>query len=1220
MIKLEDLKPGIRVQGIEPGQSVVLRDVERYPDAANVIYRRLDGTLGERLLYRENEFELRIAQGERLWKFDADPELFRLVSEAYRIRLAHLFDPQLAVHTSNIEPLPHQITAVYEEMLQHKRLRFLLADDPGAGKTVMAGLLIRELMARGDLRRCLICVPGKLSEQWREELLTKFQLDFEIFSREMSRRGNAFTNLDRVIVSVDRAKKEDIKAQLRQSQWDLIVCDEAHQMSASSFGNRLEKTQRYRLGELLGELTHHFLLMTATPHNGKDEDFRWFLKLLDEQQFNESSVPIVDIAGSMRRMVKEDLRKFDGKPLFPERKAYTIDYSLSSDEGALYEDVTDYIRNEFQRADQLESSAKRNVGFALTILQRRLASSPKAIYQSLKRRRKRLQEQLHDGLISHGIRRKLLAEGYNEEDVEDLKEIAREEVEIEFISRSTAAGSAEELEDEVSILQRLEQRAHWLYQFGNDRKWEELCKLFDVPEMKTVSGRQRKLIIFTEYRDTLQYLLERLNGLRSPHEILAIDGSMPLHKRREVEYRFRNDPYALILVATDAAGEGINLQAAHLMVNYDLPWNPNRLEQRFGRIHRIGQREVCHLWNLVAGETREGMVYKRLLEKLQNQSNALDGQVFDVLGNSFQEVSLQSLLVEAIRYGDNPKVKARLEEAIDNTTEKEHVLELLKRQALVTDSIDYGKIMQLRDDMERASAGRLQPFYVRAFFWQAFKRFGGKLRELHREQGRFAIDGVPAALRQFAKAEGLETVKNSYKRICFDKDVIRLSDGLEADFIRPGHPLLDATINMMLSDADHVFRQGAILIDESDSCSESRVLFYLEHTIKDAVSSREAQQRTISQEVHFVEVNRAGDTRDAGSAPFLDYRPAHLGADEHAQLMLKHGWLRTDQLEALAIKYAINYLVPPHMDKVYDRRIKVIDKTEAAVRELQQELKAQEYRLQQQQAELDEWDNQLGERREQFEYFDWFDQLREHERFEQLERLGLNKLIDQAEQLDRLTQFEQRESQEQRLAGLREQQRWIKEYEQLEHHKQYVRKQTALLEDRQVGLINHRKNLARERQIRAVQPVIVGAALIVPSSLLLDVNATSSVSNEDQQVKEIAVRAVMDTESGLGNKPVDVRKQNRGYDLESYDSEGNLRFVVVKERRVNSDSVALSYNESITALNCADQHILALVQVSGTKATQIRYVKGFPYREPAPLEYSVEIGFRELSTYDQAPL
>lgn len=1220
MIRLEDLKPSMRLDGIEPDHTVTLRDVERYPDAVNVIYRRNDGTLGERLLYRDNEAELEVSQGELRWRFDADPKLFRLVSEAYRIRLAHLFDPQLAVHTSDIEPLPHQITAVYDEMLQHNRLRFLLADDPGAGKTIMAGLLIREMMARGDLRRCLICVPGKLSEQWREELLTKFQLDFEIYSREMSRRGNPFTTFDRIIVSVDRAKKEDTKAQLGQSRWDLIVCDEAHQMSASYFGNKIEKTQRYRLGELLGELTHHFLLMTATPHNGKDEDFHMFLKLLDEQHFDENSVPRVDIAGSMRRMVKEDLRKFDGKPLFPERKAYTIDYTLSSEESALYEDVTEYIRNEFKRADQLDSHAKRNVGFALTILQRRLASSPKAIYESLKRRRKRLELQLSDGhhFLLNGASQ--LVEDIDEEDIEGWTEVKREEVERRFVSRSTAASSVEELAEEVSTLRWLEQRAYFLCAFGNDRKWEELCKLFEIPEMKTATRRQRKLIIFTEYRDTLQYLLDKLRILRSPNEIVAIDGSKPLHKRREVEYRFRNDPNALILVATDAAGEGINLQTAHLMVNYDLPWNPNRLEQRFGRIHRIGQRDVCHLWNLVAGETREGMVYKRLLEKLQSQRNALDGQVFDVLGNSFQEVSLQSLLVEAIRYGDDPKVKARLEEAIDNSSEKERVLELLRRQALVTDSIDISKITQLRDDMKRASAGHLQPFYVRAFLRQAFEQIGGRLRELHREYGRYAIDHVPAVLRHFAKAKGLAIVRDAYKRICFEKDSIRLSDGLDAEFIRPGHPLLDATIDMMLADSSDTLKQGAILVDESEVSSETRVLFYLEHTIQDAVSSQLEKQRAISREVHFVEIDRNSNIGDAGSAPFLDYRPASSNDRANAQAILEHDWLRGEHLEGLATEYAINCLVPPHMDKVYARRIRLIDKTEAAVQELQKELQAQENRLLEQQTDLQEWNEQLGDQREQFEHFSWFEQLREHERFEQLDKLGINRLVEHVEELERLSQFEQREMREQQLQEFRELQRWIREFERLERRKQYLQKQAALLEDRQVGLIRHREKLARERQIRAVQPVVVGAALIVPSSLLSDATATSSVSNEHQQVKEIAVRAVLDTESDLGNKPVDVRKQNRGYDLESYDSDGNLRFVVVKVRRVDSDSVALTYNETITALNCADQHILALVQISGTKATQIRYIKGYPYQEPAPLEYSVDIELCELNTYDQTPL
>lgn len=309
-----------------------------------------------------------------------------MVSEAYRIHLAHLFDPVLAVHTSLVEPLPHQITAVYDEMLVRQPLRYLLADDPSAGKTIMAGLLIRELVVRGDVKRCLICAPGSLTEQWQDELQEKFQLDFNIHSREMveNSRGNAFDEHDFLIVRLDQISRSDeLQAWLKQTDWDLVVCDEAHKMSASFFGGDLKETKRYRLGKLLGDVSRHFLLMTATPHNGKEEDFQLFLPLLDADRFEgrfRDGVHQVDVSDLMRRMVKEKLLKFDGKPLFPERKAYTVNYSLSPEESTLYDAVTEYVRQEFNRAEQLESDRhKGTVGFALTILQRRLASSPAAI-------------------------------------------------------------------------------------------------------------------------------------------------------------------------------------------------------------------------------------------------------------------------------------------------------------------------------------------------------------------------------------------------------------------------------------------------------------------------------------------------------------------------------------------------------------------------------------------------------------------------------------------------------------------------------------------------------------------------------------------------------------------------------------------------------------------------------------------------------------------------
>jgi len=317
-----------------------------------------------------------------VWAFSADGDAFKLAAEATRIRLAHLFDPVLAVHTSLIEPLPHQITAVYGEMLERQPLRFLLADDPGAGKTIMAGLLIKELIVRGDVDRCLICVPGNLAAQWQDELWFKFQLRFDILTRDTydgAVTGNAFTEHSRAIVRLDQvARSDELKAQLQRTDWDLIVVDEAHKMSAHYWGQKLEETQRYRLGKLLRDITRHFLLMTATPHNGKDVDFQLFLALLDRDRFEgkyREGVHEVDVSDLMRRTVKEHLTRFDGRPLFPERRAYTVNYPLSPDEAKLYDAVTEYVRNEFDRADQLlfDDKHRGTVGFALTILQRRVS-------------------------------------------------------------------------------------------------------------------------------------------------------------------------------------------------------------------------------------------------------------------------------------------------------------------------------------------------------------------------------------------------------------------------------------------------------------------------------------------------------------------------------------------------------------------------------------------------------------------------------------------------------------------------------------------------------------------------------------------------------------------------------------------------------------------------------------------------------------------------------
>ncbi len=405
MARLEDLTRGSAVRGILSDGLVTVIAVKWLGDlAVDLTYKDAAGRVSNELVYRDREATLEIAESGAPWNFDGDGAAFRLVSEAQRIRLAHLFDPLLAVHTSLVDPLPHQITAVYGEMLTRQPLRFLLADDPGAGKTIMTGLLIKELLIRGDLERCMIVCPGNLVEQWQDEMDRRFGIPFEIMTRdqvEAARTGNWFAENRLIICRLDQLRRnEDMQEKLQQTDWDLVICDEAHKLSATYFGNEVKYTKRYRLGQLLSTLTRHFLLLTATPHNGKEADFQLFLALLDGDRFEgkfRDGVHLVDAADLMRRMVKEQLRKFDGKPLFPERRAYTVNYNLSDREAELYKDVTQYVRDEFNRADALANDGRRGtVGFALTILQRRLASSPAAIYQSLRRRRERLEKRLRE--------------------------------------------------------------------------------------------------------------------------------------------------------------------------------------------------------------------------------------------------------------------------------------------------------------------------------------------------------------------------------------------------------------------------------------------------------------------------------------------------------------------------------------------------------------------------------------------------------------------------------------------------------------------------------------------------------------------------------------------------------------------------------------------------------------------------------------------------------
>jgi superfamily II DNA or RNA helicase len=943
-MKLEDIRTGANLAGIEPTQVVsVVATVPLAEGSIQLIYRTPDGAMKERLLSRADEQSIDVATAERPFSFDGDGAAFQLACEAKRIDLAFLFDPMMAVHTSNVEPLPHQITAVYESMLPRQPLRFVLADDPGAGKTIMAGLYIRELIMRADSHRILIVAPGSLVEQWRDELFEKFGLEFHVYSTQLeqtSPSGNPFDDYARVIVRLDQlSRNEELQDKLCAPGWDLAVFDEAHKLSAHYFGSKLEKTGRFRFAEKLGAHVRHLLLMTATPHNGKEADYQLFLSLLDSDRFYgkfRDGVHKVDASDLMRRMVKEELVKFDGTPLFPERRAYTVNYTLADIEAALYESVTEYVKTEMGKADQLEGARKGSVGFALTALQRRLASSPEAIYQSLKRRKERLESRLRDEKL--GIRgRTVLAEtlAHVPEDDDDLNADEQENLEESLIDEATAAKTMAELEAESIILQGLEKQAKAVVASGQDRKWDELSKILqNNPEMRDASGRQRKVIIFSEHRDTLNYLYEKISGvLGNPDAIITIHGGTHRDERRRLQALFRSDPDVRVLVATDAAGEGVNLQNANLMVNYDLPWNPNRLEQRFGRIHRIGQTEVCHLWNLVAKETREGDVYHRLLKKLEVESEALKGRVFDILGEVFEETSLKDLLMEAIRYGDRPDVRARLSMKIDQALDHDHLKSLLNRSALAQETMSADRLFAVKEEMEKAEARRLQPFFVRAFFLRALDAVGGTAHP--RESGRFEITHVPAAIRERDRRitgrnrREHEPVLKRYERICFEREDIQPLDkpGLQrAVLMHPGHPLMLSMSDMILEEHANLLRQGAVLVDPSDEGLDPALLFLLTHEIKSSDGT------VLSKRLQFVRVGPDGNAAFAGWAPHLDLEPLPDGERSLLKNVLEAPWIAAGQ-EARALALAAGTLVPEHYNEVAHRRIADVDKTLNAVHE-----------------------------------------------------------------------------------------------------------------------------------------------------------------------------------------------------------------------------------------------------------------------------------------------
>jgi superfamily II DNA or RNA helicase len=833
-----DIKPGSIINGPRWPEPVEVKHTEDLGEYIQIVGVMLHSRTHVDQLLPKSELEQ--IQGEKSKPpFGANPRHVFLALETHRYRFASLYDPLLAMNTCKVDPLPHQIEAVYGYVLKLPRIRFLIADDPGAGKTIMAGLVIKELKLRYLVQRILIVVPGHLKDQWRREMKDRFEENFTIVDRNIVDAfygENVWNREQQIITSLDFAKQEDILASVASIHFDLIVVDEAHKMSAYRYGEKLDKTSRYRLGETLSEICTHLLFLTATPHRGDPENFRLFLDLLEPGFFATTEMVAASIKAQDNplfiRRIKEDLKDFEGRPLFLPRYVETKSFNLgveSHPEKELYNALSRYVNTQYNKA--LSKDKRRNVAFALVILQRRLASSTYALLRSLERRKHRLEELLQTALTPSPLTQSFGRGEYDLDAIEDMSEEERWKQE-EVWETLSVAENRQELEAELQTLANLIILAKAIV--DTDPPIE--IKLRHLKASLEELNREypgAKILIFTESRDTLDYLEKCLRKWQ--YSVCTIHGSMRLEDRIKAESVFKNE--AQIMVATEAAGEGINLQFCNLMINYDIPWNPNRLEQRMGRIHRYGQTKEVFIFNLVASDTREGRVLTALFNKLDEIKAALGSdKVFDVLGDIIQGKNLAQLMVEAAA---NARSMDEILKEIEITVDADYIASVRENlgESLATRYIDYTRIKEMAD---QAREYRLIPEYTEAFFKRAMETLDEGRQEVKTGRlwqprtvkeypnGSFlSVESVPFALRQIGDENGFKkrygALLRRYPLITFDKDAaMRVS---QAEFVSFGHPLFEAVLLWVERNLETSLAQGATFTDP-DGLLDGVLLFY----------------------------------------------------------------------------------------------------------------------------------------------------------------------------------------------------------------------------------------------------------------------------------------------------------------------------------------------------------------------------------------------------------
>ncbi|MFH0990330.1 MAG: helicase-related protein [bacterium] len=913
---------------LEPGQILTgnlfnepVRVVTVQPNGINIWVVGVVGTKSERFrtitLSSDDISKLTILNST--FEYTGDGGLLRLGIQALSLGIAYEFDPYFGLSISRVDPLPHQLEAVYDYLLKLARVRFLLADDAGAGKTIMAGLLLRELKLRSLAERILIVCPANLAFQWQRELKEKFDETFHVRSgRELREQYgvNLWMEEKQVITSLDLAKREDILPGLRQCQWNLVIIDEAHRMSAYAED---KKSQRYRLGELLRDSTEHLLLLTATPHRGDPANFSLFLQLLDQDAFAD----IRSIRQAMEqqkapfylRRIKEamvhfptrqDDGSYEAKKIFTKRIPATASFSIDDEEFELYQEVTRFVKRQSAKAAVKEADPRaRAIGFLMSLYQRRLASSTRSLLRSLENRARRLEENLRN---AQELTRLAPLEIPDPEEWEELEDSERERLE-RLTEAISLTNNEKDIREEIDELKVLAVKAEAVEKSGKEEKLSKLNSV--LKEQGFFENNDERLLIFTEYRDTLDYLVGKLRDWG--FNVRFIHGQMKPGSREEpgtrlyAEQEFKEGNIQ-ILVATEAAGEGINLQACHIMFNYDIPWNPNRLEQRMGRIHRYGQMKDCLIFNFVTINTIEGRILQRLLEKLQEIRNALDDDaVFNVVGEILPATHIERVLREyyAGKFGD-----VDLENRVLENVNEEKFRSICKNalEGLATKSLNLEMLVERR---ARAKERRVVPETIARFMREAASRVPYTLQPMATFPHTFNPGPTPNEIKRYQDEPDwkLGKIVHRYTRISTDR---KIAEENNLEWVTPGHPLFEALRRFTLDHSRKTFADGACFYSLKHT-SPVRLDFY-EARVVDGLG------HTIHQTLFAIELHDDGIPMSFDPNVLNDFQPAPLfnPLPEVAELPEATEWIHSHKLQ-------------PFIAEVRKERLEEIDRIERHV-------------------------------------------------------------------------------------------------------------------------------------------------------------------------------------------------------------------------------------------------------------------------------------------------